>query len=87
MVPTAFTPNNDGLNDCVGVSYWGKVTEFSFSVFNRWGKRVFYTTNSMDCWDGKLDGKTLDLGSYSYIIKAKGNCGKINRRGMVVLVR
>jgi gliding motility-associated-like protein len=87
LVPNSFTPNNDGLNDCFGVSYWGKVTEFSFSVFNRWGKRVFYTSNSMDCWDGKFEGTMLDLGSYSYIIKARGNCGKILRRGMVILLR
>jgi gliding motility-associated-like protein len=87
LVPNSFTPNNDGLNDCFGVSFWGKVTEFSFSVFNRWGRRVFYTTNSMDCWDGKFNGTMVDLGSYSYIIKGKGNCGKINRRGMVIMIR
>ena len=87
LVPKSFTPNNDGLNDCFGVSFWGKVTEFSFSVFNRWGRRVFYTTNSMDCWDGKFNGTMLDIGSYSYIIKGKGNCGKINRRGMVIMIR
>lgn len=43
-IPNAFTPNGDGKNDCFGVMTWGAVTSFEFTIYSRWGVRVFYTT-------------------------------------------
>jgi len=37
LVPNAFTPNNDGVNDCFGIRSWGNVTLQDFSIYNRWG--------------------------------------------------
>lgn len=87
LMPTAFTPNNDGLNDCFGVTKWGYITNLEFSIFNRWGERVFFTRAPSSCWDGLYKGKPQPLGTYVYLIKAKGICGDINRKGTVELVR
>ncbi|WP_430895141.1 MULTISPECIES: FG-GAP-like repeat-containing protein [unclassified Paraflavitalea] len=86
-IPNAFTPNNDGKNDCFGVRHWGNVTDFLMEIYNRWGQRVFSTTNPSDCWDGYYNGYKAGTDAYVYRIKATTPCGKITRQGTVVLVR
>jgi gliding motility-associated-like protein len=86
-VPSAFTPNNDRRNDCFGLKKWGLVTELQFQVFNRWGERVFSTTDPTHCWDGTFKGILQPAGGYGYMIKAVTRCGTVNRSGMVILIR
>jgi gliding motility-associated-like protein len=86
-VPNAFTPNGDGRNDCLGVKSWGGVELQEFSVFNRWGQRVFSSTKTNPCWDGRFNGEPQPNGGYVYVIKAKTYCGPIKRTGTVILVR
>jgi gliding motility-associated-like protein len=84
----AFTPNNDGHNDCFGLGrFAGLVQSLQLSVYNRWGQRVFYTTNPNTCWDGTLKGKLQDSGGYIYLLKAKTFCGNFNKKGIVMLLR
>jgi gliding motility-associated-like protein len=87
MVPNAFTPNGDGRNDCFGVKSWGGATIDEFSVFNRWGERVFTTNNATACWDGRFRGQQMPGGTYVYVVKAKTFCGPIKRTGTLILVR
>ncbi|OQP59962.1 hypothetical protein A3860_35560 [Niastella vici] len=86
-VPNAFTPNGDGLNDCLGLKSWGGATIEEFSIFSRWGERVFTTNKPGVCWDGRFRGEPLPAGGYTYIIKAKTYCGTIKRSGIVMLLR
>lgn len=86
-VPSAFTPNNDGRNDCFGLKLWGQVTKLQFQIFNRWGHRVFSTTDPAQCWDGTYNGEPQPAGGYAYTIKAVTRCGTVNRTGMVILIR
>jgi gliding motility-associated-like protein len=87
VVPSAFTPNGDGVNDCFGIRRWGGVEVVEFSIFNRWGQLVFTTKNPSDCWDGTFQGKQQPTGGYPYIIKAKTPCGDLTRTGIVMLIR
>jgi gliding motility-associated-like protein len=88
LMPSAFTPNNDGLNDCYGVKYWGIVEEIEFSIFNRWGERVFFTKERDKCWDGTYKGEKLGPGVFVYMISAKTNCETpVFRKGTFVLIR
>ena len=87
IVPNAFTPNGDGHNDCFGIRRWGDVTLEEFSVYNRWGVRVFTTRNPSECWDGSFGGKPQEAGAYPYVIKASSFCGMITRTGLVMLIR
>ncbi|MGC4036374.1 MAG: PKD domain-containing protein [Chitinophagaceae bacterium] len=88
LMPSAFTPNNDGLNDCYRVKYWGFIYELDFSVFNRWGERVFHTKNPSDCWDGTYKGVPQKSDVYVYIIKAKTLCNEsVFKKGTFALIR
>jgi gliding motility-associated-like protein len=87
-MPAAFTPNNDGLNDCYGVKYWGIVEKIEFSIFNRWGERVFYTTDPNGCWDGRYKGVMQNSGVFVYMIRAQTACSEsVIRKGTVTLIR
>lgn len=87
LMPSAFTPNNDGLNDCYGIKYWGAILELNFSIYNRWGQLVFKTTNPGECWDGKINGIMQDAAAFVYVIKAKTQCGDVFRKGIFTLIR
>ncbi len=86
-MPNAFTPNNDRINDCFGVERFGNITLQEFSVYNRWGNKVFTTKNPSECWNGYYQGKLLDTGGYGYVIKGKSECGPIDLKGVVLLIR
>jgi gliding motility-associated-like protein len=87
LVPSAFTPNGDGKNDCFGVKEWGNVTNFKLSVYNRWGNLIFQTANVDECWDGTYKGIIQPSGTYVYQIFAQTLCGTVYRKGTVVLIR
>ena len=86
-LPNSFTPNGDGLNDCFGVTSWGQVSELDFSIYNRFGQRVFYTNNASVCWDGTFQGRIQDPSIFVYVVKAKTACGNISRKGTITLLR
>lgn len=72
-IPNIFTPNGDGLNDCfitgIGTAYDGC---FYMIIYNRWGRKVFETEKSSDCWNGLINNKRdADEGTYFYIIHIK----------------
>ncbi|SHN32841.1 gliding motility-associated C-terminal domain-containing protein [Chitinophaga sp. CF418] len=66
-VPTAFTPNKDGVNDRFVVKTRG-VAVYNIQIFNRWGQLVFSSNNVSDHWDGKFRDQLQPGGSYVYII-------------------
>jgi gliding motility-associated-like protein len=87
FMPNAFTPNNDGLNDCYGIRFWGIIQQLEFSIYNRWGERIFFTKDPNSCWDGKYKGVMQDIGVYVYMIKAKTLCGNTFKKGLFTLAR
>lgn len=86
-LPTAFTPNNDGNNDCFGVRKWGTLGSLDLSIYNRWGTLVFHSKNPSDCWDGMYKGQMQPPGAYVYQVRAQALCGTVYRKGTVVLIR
>lgn len=86
-VAGAFTPNNDGNNDCWGLRNWGQLNTLEMSVYNRWGQRVFFTNDPNGCWDGTYKGVPQPAGGYIYEIKAATTCGTAFRKGVVMLIR
>jgi gliding motility-associated-like protein len=73
FIPTAFSPNGDGLNDRFEFDILG-AENIEVAIFNRWGERVFYNadqkngTHSGDGWDGTKDGKLSPYDTYVYQI-------------------
>lgn len=88
LMPNAFTPNHDGKNDCYGVKYWGVILELDFSIYNRWGQRIFHTNQPGQCWDGTFNGQPQNPDVYIYMIKAKTLCDQeVFRKGTFTLIR
>jgi gliding motility-associated-like protein len=57
------------------------------AVYNRWGLRVFFTSDPNQCWDGTYNGTPQPAGGYAYEIRATTACGIAYRQGIVILVR
>jgi gliding motility-associated-like protein len=70
FVPTAFTPNSDGLNDMFQVKS-NAITELEFAIYDRWGEKLFETTDLNAQWDGKYKGKPLEPQVLVYYIHAR----------------
>jgi len=88
FVPTAFTPNNDGLNDEVMPIAVGIQRINYFSIYNRWGQLVFTTTINKKGWDGRINGRLQDSNVYVWMVSAVDYLGnKIFLKGTVTLIR
>ncbi|MBM3412780.1 MAG: gliding motility-associated C-terminal domain-containing protein [Bacteroidetes bacterium] len=88
-VPTAFTPNNDGLNDLFRPHNALKAINYHFRVFNRWGQLVFESRNWMEKWDGKINGQTQGTGVYVWILSYthRDTGQSIFKKGTVTLIK
>ncbi len=86
-VPNAFTPNGDGINDCFGIKQWGTIQKFYLIIYNRYGEKVFQTTDPNKCWNGLYKTSKPEPGNYAYYIKATTLCGTIERKGNILLLR
>jgi gliding motility-associated-like protein len=88
-LPTAFTPNGDGRNDYFRPVYRCPIYEYTMSIYNRWGERVYFTTDPQVAWTGRVNGKTADIGTYVWIMDYKEVETRIpvHKTGTVTLVR
>lgn len=86
--PTAFSPNNDGLNDQFLPITAGVYPQQKLSVFNRWGQRIFFSLDFKKGWDGTFMGTPCDVGTYFFSLEAKcGNGRLVELKGDLSLVR
>jgi gliding motility-associated-like protein len=87
-VPSAFTPNNDGINDIIYIKGWGIKELIYFRIFNRFGEMVFETNNINTGWDGSYKGNIQQSESYNYIVKVKTyNDDFLEKKGSIVIIR
>ena len=68
-VPNVFTPNGDVSNEKVFVRGWGIKQLLEFSIYNRWGARVYFSDDLYQGWDGTYDGKKQNIDTYTYYVK------------------
>lgn len=68
-IPSAFTPNADGLNDIIRPAFLGKVVSCRLLIYNRNGQKVFDTEDCLSGWDGKIRGQVQDPGAYVYYLR------------------
>lgn len=69
LMPDAFSPNGDGLNDFFRPLKANSHTIISFTIMNRWGQVIFETRDISRGWNGRYNGSSQDLGTYYYILK------------------
>jgi len=88
-VPTAFTPNNDGLNDQFRPHNALKAINYHFRVFNRWGQLVFESRNWMEKWDGRINGQLQATGVYVWVLSyTHRDTGQpVFKKGTVTLIK
>lgn len=87
FVPQIFSPNGDGSNDILFVR-GSKVREIRFIIYNRWGEKVFESTDKAIGWNGEYKSKEAQSGVYVYYLDAEiEDYGRLEMKGNVTLVR
>lgn len=90
IMPNAFTPNGDGLNDHFRLSNNGYIFIRHFEIYNRYGQLVYSASgaNATNGWDGTFKGKSCEQGTYFYYINLETKENKtIILKGDVSLIR
>lgn len=68
-LPTAFSPNGDGINDQYEPGIAGQFASFQLEIYNRWGGLLFATTDPDNAWDGTgINGEPVEVGTYLYTL-------------------
>ena len=70
-VPSAISPNGDGINDTWVIGAIDEYVDAEVIIYNRWGQRVFYSPENKEYWDGKHKGADMPIADYFYIINNK----------------
>lgn len=87
-IPTAFSPDATGKNDEQCLYGTDCITSMQFGIFDRWGNKVFETTDRNTCWDGTHNGQALDPAVFVYHLTATLLSGEIvARQGNITLMR
>lgn len=88
-VPNAFSPNEDKRNDLFYPKTECQIENEVFRVFNRWGEKVFESTDVNIGWDGIFKGKNSPLDTYVWTLEYNvvGNTTTKFMKGMVNLIK
>ena len=88
LLPSAFTPNGDGLNETYRISNTFIIESLeSFEIFDRWGSRVFVANDVSDGWDGFFNGSPVNSGHYVYKVKYTCQTGEFSKVGGFTVLR
>jgi gliding motility-associated-like protein len=86
-VPSAFTPGKFGINSTIRVVGFG-IKGMNWSIYNRWGLKVYESNNSKMGWDGTYKGKLQPMDVYSYTLDVIFSDGKkVRKTGDITLIR
>lgn len=88
LIPNAFSPNGDGLNDELCVPINPCIIKITLVIFDRWGEQVYEGKTLDQCWDGVFKGKKLDsavFACYFTVVFIDGTKGE--GKGNISLVR
>ncbi len=87
-IPSAFTPNNDGLNDSFTPLFSFIATRYQLTIVDRYGKVLFESSVPGERWDGTdARGNALPEGTYIYFLEITSNTGQIiEKSGNITLL-
>ena len=86
-VPSGFSPNGDGINDIVYVKGYG-IEKMTFRIFNRWGEKVFESTEKTKGWDGRYKNVMQEMEVYAYTLSVEFFDGtKTSKNGNITLLK
>jgi gliding motility-associated-like protein len=86
-VPSAFTPARSDANSVIYVRGFG-IAKMKFTIWARWGEKVFETNTKNVGWNGRYKGKLLPMDVYAYTLEVEFFDGtKANKTGDITLIR
>jgi gliding motility-associated-like protein len=86
IIPNAFTPNGDNMNESFMV-VGSETTDFEIFIFNRWGEVVYSASDQYKSWDGSYKGKPVEEGFYNYIVNYSIGKSERMKKGSIYLLR
>ena len=87
-VPNAFAPSGKNVEFRPVFTYIDQIESYKMEIYDRWGSKIFETTNPTVGWDGRHGTQALPQGAYTFLISAKqGNGHTFAERGVVMLIR
>jgi gliding motility-associated-like protein len=89
IMPNAFSPNGDGLNDVFGFAFpINDLKEFNLSIYNRWGDEIFQTQDPLMPWDGTTNGNPCSMDVYVWKLEiSRKRYNSISKHGTFTLLR
>jgi len=89
QVPTAFSPNNDGINDAFGIANYYNFESIAMKIYNRWGELIFKADDYNPRWNGTYKNEMQSMDVYIYVLKAKPIDGSnyIETSGNLTLIK
>lgn len=89
LIPTAFSPNGDGINDIFRIANFDQFESYILRVYNRWGELIYDNQGYNVGWDGSYQGAEQNIGVYTYYIEAQPLNGAsiMKTSGSVSLIR
>lgn len=87
-IPTAFTPNNDGLNDVFRIGNMNAQQLVALRIYNRWGQLLFFSANESGGWNGSFNGSPQPTAVYVYVLRYRNRGGLLRElKGTFALIR
>jgi gliding motility-associated-like protein len=88
LIPNAFTPNGDGVNDAFSVvPFEGLESVLELTIYDRWGKKVYVGSGATAAWDGLINGRPAPSDVYVYQLLVSCNGEKTPLTMEVTLLR
>ncbi len=88
LIPSAFSPNGDGLNDKLEIKTRCLEQNMAMHIFNRYGQKIFHIFSSNQSWDGTINGRPAPADVYYYMLSFETRDGrKMHKRGDITLIR
>lgn len=84
-IPNIFSPNGDGVHDRWEIAYLNTYPGCTVDVYNRYGQLIFHSIGYGTPWDGTVNGKSVPVGTYYYIVDPKNGRSKMS--GYVDVIR
>jgi gliding motility-associated-like protein len=89
LLPNAFTPNGDGMNDNFRPLHPCDMQDYSMTIFNRYGEKIYFSKDPLEGWDGKWQGTKLTIGAYVWTVVYNKTSTKerIQKQGTILLLQ
>ena len=89
LLPNAFTPNGDGINDNFRPLHACDMQDYNMTIFNRYGEKIYFTKDPLQGWDGRARTDKPLQGAYVWMVNyiKPSNKQQVQKQGTVLLIR